>query len=56
MGGSGAAANLSGKTGTNQNSSGRENYNIDTNNTDPNKGPMSNNPALYDDKELFNLL
>jgi colicin import membrane protein len=50
------AANLSGQTGTNQTNAGRENYNIDTRNTDPNKGPMSNNPALYDDKDLFNLL
>jgi len=58
VGGSGSdtAANLSGQTGTNQNDTGRENYNIDTQNTDPNKGPMSNNPAVYDDKELFNLL
>jgi colicin import membrane protein len=58
VGGSGSdtAANLSGKSGTNQTPAGRENYNIDTQNTDPNKGPMSNNPALYDDKVLFNLL
>ena len=60
VGGSGStsdtAANLSGKTGTNQTKSGHENYDIDTQNTDPNRGPMSNNPALYDDKELFNLL
>ena len=53
---SGTAANLSGKTGTNATDSGHENYNIDTKNTDPNKGPLSNNPALYDDKELFNAL
>jgi len=52
--GSGTAANLSGQAGTNKTSSGRENYNIDTKNTDPNKGPLSNNPALYDDKDLFN--
>jgi len=58
VGGSGSstATNLSGKSGTNQTDSGRENYNIDTQNTDPHKGPMSNNPAIYDDKELFNLL
>jgi len=58
VGGSGSdtAANLSGQTGTNQTDTGRENYNIDTKNTDPNKGPMSNNPAVYDDKDLFNLL
>lgn len=58
VGGSGSdtAANLSGQTGTNQTDTGRENYDIDTKNTDPNKGPMSNNPSLYDDKELFNLL
>ena len=58
VGGSGSdtAANLSGKSGTNQTPAGRENYNIDTQNTDPNKGPMSNNPAVYDDKVLFNLL
>jgi len=58
VGGSGSdtAANLSGQTGTNQSDTGRENYNIDTKNTDPNRGPMSTNPALYDDKELFNLL
>jgi hypothetical protein len=58
VGGSGSdtAANLSGKTGTNQTDTGRENYNIDTKNTDPDKGPLSNNPAVYDDKELFNLL
>ena len=54
--GSDTAANLSGQTGTNQTDTGRENYNIDTKNTDPNKGPMSNNPAVYDDKDLFNLL
>ena len=54
--GSGTAANLSGQSGTNQTGSGRENYNIDTKNTDPHKGPMSNNPAVYDDKDLFNLL
>ena len=53
---SGTAANLSGQTGTNQTNNGRENYDIDTRNTDPNKGPMSNNPAVYDDKDLFNLL
>lgn len=52
--GSGTASNLSGQTGSNKTSSGHENYNIDTKNTDPNKGPMSNNPALYDDKDLFN--
>jgi hypothetical protein len=52
--GNGTAANLSGQTGSNKTDSGHENYNIDTKNTDPNKGPMSNNPALYDDKELFN--
>jgi|GEM_PF-361603 len=58
VGGSGSdtAANLSGKEGTNQTPANRENYNIDTKNTDPNKGPMSNNPALYEDKDLFNLL
>jgi hypothetical protein len=58
VGGSGSdtAANLSGQTGTNRTDTGRENYDIDTKNTDPNKGPMSNNPAVYDDKELFNLL
>jgi hypothetical protein len=60
VGGSGSssdtAANLSGQSGTNQTPAGRENYDIDTKNTDPNKGPLSNNPALYDDKELFNLL
>ena len=60
VGGSGSssdtAANLSGQSGTNQTPAGRENYDIDTQNTDPNKGPLSNNPALYDDKELFNLL
>jgi hypothetical protein len=58
VGGSGSdtAANLSGKEGTNQTPANRENYNIDTKNTDPDKGPMSTNPALYDDKELFNLL
>jgi hypothetical protein len=51
--GSSTAANLSGQPGTNQTKSGRENYNIDTRNTDPNKGPTSNNPANYDDKDLF---
>jgi hypothetical protein len=58
VGGSGSdtAANLSGKTGTNQTDSGRENYNIDTHNTDPQKGRMSTNPSSYDDKELFNQL
>ena len=58
VGGSGSdtAANLSGQSGTNQTKTGRENYNIDTQNTDPNHGPMSTNPALYDDKALFNLL
>ena len=58
VGGSGSdtAANLSGREGTNRTPANRENYNIDTKNTDPNKGPMSNNPAVYDDKELFNLL
>ena len=54
--GSSTAANLSGKTGTNQTPTGRENYDIDTHNTDPNKGPTSNNPSNYDDKDLFNLL
>lgn len=54
--GSGTAANLSGQTGTNQTHEGRENYDIDTKNTDPNKGHTSNNPSNYDDKELFNLL
>jgi len=53
---SGTAANLSGKSGTNKTQSGHENYDIDTRNTDPNKGPTSNNPAVYDDKDLFNLL
>jgi colicin import membrane protein len=52
--GNGTAANLSGQSGANQTDSGHENYNIDTKNTDPNKGPMSNNPALYEDKDLFN--
>ena len=52
--GNGTAANLSGQAGSNKTDSGHENYNIDTKNTDPNKGPMSNNPALYDDKDLFN--
>lgn len=58
VGGSGSdvAATLSGQAGTNQTPAKRENYAIDTKNTDPNKGPMSNDPALYDDKELFNLL
>ena len=58
VGGSGSdtAANLSGKTGTNQTESGRENYNIDTHNTDPQKGRLSTNPSSYDDKELFNQL
>lgn len=58
VGGSGkdTAANLTGKPGTNQTVTGRENYDIDTRNTDPNKGPTSNNPANYDDKALFNLL
>ena len=60
VGGSGTAsdtaANLSGQPGTNQTATGRENYGIDTRNTDPNKGPTSNNPANYDDKDLFNLL
>src|SRR5262249_11870936 len=60
VGGSGStsdtAANLSGKTGTNRTESGRENYDIDTRNTDPNRGPTTNNPANYDDKDLFNLL
>ena len=53
VGGSGkdTAANL-----TNQTATGRENYDIDTHNTDPNKGPTSNNPSNYDDKDLFNLL
>ena len=54
--GSGTAATLSGKEGTNKTPANRENYDIDTRNTDPDKGPMSNNPALYDDKDLFNLL
>lgn len=54
--GSGTAANLSGQSGTNQTKSGHENYDIDTRNTDPNKGPMSNNPSVYDDKDLFNPL
>lgn len=53
---SGTAANLSGDAAANKTDTGHENYNIDTKNTDPNKGPMSNNPALYDDKELFNAL
>jgi len=53
---SGTAANLSGQSGTNQTKAGHENYDIDTRNTDPNKGPLSNNPAVYDDKDLFNLL
>lgn len=52
--GSGTAANLSGHPESNKTDSGHENYNIDTKNTDPNKGPMSNNPALYEDKDLFN--
>jgi len=60
VGGSGSssdtAGNLSGQSGTNRSNTGRENYNIDTENTDPNKGPLSNNPSVYDDKELFNLL
>jgi hypothetical protein len=58
VGGSGSdtAAKLSGQSGTNQTKTGRENYNIDSQNTDPNHGPMSNNPALYDDKALFNQL
>jgi hypothetical protein len=51
---SSTAANLSGQAGTNKTNSGHENDNIETKNTDPNKGPMSNNPALYEDKELFN--
>ena len=50
------AADLSGESGTNTTQSGHENYNIDTRNTDPNRGPTSNNPAVYDDKDLFNLL
>ena len=58
VGGSGTAsdtgANLSGQSGTNKNQSGHENYDIDTRNTEPNKGPTSNNPAVYDDKDLFN--
>jgi len=53
---SGTAANLSGQSGTNQTETGRENYDIDTRNTDPNRGPTSNNPANYEDKDLFNLL
>lgn len=58
VGGSGSdtAANLSGQTGTNQTQAGGENYNIDTDNTDPQKGRMSTNPGHYDDKDLFNLL
>lgn len=58
VGGSGSdtAANLSGKTGTNQTPAGTENYKIDTDNTDPQKGRMSTNPSSYDDKELFNQL
>jgi len=53
--GPGTATNLSGQAGTNQ-INGHENYNIDTDNTDPQKGRMSTNPGSYDDKDLFNLL
>ncbi len=53
--GSGTAANLSGQAGSNQ-INGHENYNIDTDNTDPTKGRMSTNPGSYNDKDLFNLL
>jgi len=58
VGGSGSdnAAHLSGQAGANPNDTTRENYNIDTQNTDPNRGQLSNNPSHYDDKELFNLL
>ena len=35
---------------------GKENYDIDTKNTDPNQGRLSTDPSHYDDKELFNLL
>ena len=58
VGGSGSntPTDLSGQSGTNRTQSGHENYDIDTRNTDPNKGPTSNNPSVYDDKDLFNLL
>ena len=57
VGGSGSdtAANLSGREETNR-TNGQENYDIDTQNTDPNRGRTSNDPNSYDDKELFNLL
>jgi len=51
VGGSGSGSD----TGSNQ-SQGRENYNIDTDNTDPQKGQLSTNPGHYDDKDLFNQL
>ena len=58
VGGSGSSTptDLSGQSGTNKTQSGHENYDIDTRNTDPNRGPTSNNPSVYDDKDLFNLL
>ena len=43
------------REGTNR-THGQENYDIDTQNTDPSKGRTSNDPNSYDDKELFNLL
>ena len=59
IGGSGSGSDtptdLSGQTGSNQRQ-GRENYNIDTDNSDPQKGQLSTNPGHYDDKELFNQL
>ncbi|HUM13842.1 MAG TPA: hypothetical protein VLT82_23035 [Myxococcaceae bacterium] len=58
VGGSGpaTAGKLSGQAGTDQTHSSKEPDDIDTDNTDPQKGRMSTNPSSYDDKELFNLL